>query len=121
MKKISKLLSIFIVINVLVVIFNFSFITVSAHSLTSWSNLYSKNNAGGEYQFAIGDYYHVNGKNANYYWDNNTTKSYFSSALAGGVKMWGGMITATETNKSSAHFKITYNPNVIVKAAADVL
>ncbi len=121
MKKISKILLVLIVINVLSVIFNFSISTVSAHRLTSWSNLYSADNAGGAYQFGIGDYYHVNGRNANYFWDNSTAKSYFSSALAGGVNMWDGMITVTETNQSSAHFKITYNPNVIVNAAADVV
>ena len=59
--------------------------------------------------------------NVNYYWDNNTTKSYFSSALTDGVKMWGGMITATETSQSKAHVKITYNPNVIIDAAANVI
>lgn len=120
-KKISKMLSVLIVISVLVIIFNFSISTASAHSLTAWSNVYSTDNAGGEYQFAIMDSYHVNGNNVNYYWDNNTTKSYFSSALTDGVKMWGGMITATETSQSKAHVKITYNPNVIIDAAANVI
>lgn len=110
MKKIIKYISAFVA----------TFMTItavmpasaSAHSLTAWANIYTKNKAGGNYHFAIGDVYHVDGNNVNYYWANNTTKKYFSDSMLYGVGLWNGMISATETTSANAHMKVTYNPNI---------
>ncbi len=86
--------------------------TVFSHDLSPWANKYSASNAGGSYQFGIMGACHINGKTVNYYWENSTVESYFSSSLNSAVSMWGGMINATKTDNSSAHLRITYNPNI---------
>lgn len=94
---------------------------VSAHSLTPWAKLYTKEKAGGYYHFAIGDCYHPNGNTVNYYWANSTVKNYFSSAMTGGANMWGGIIIPKETNSQNAHMKVSYNPNIAANVAAYVV
>ena len=85
-------------------------LTAQAHSLQNWANLYTKNAANSTNAFAIDYSYHMNGNTANYYWANNTTKNSFAVGLTSGVSMWEGMISLSETASSSAHFKISYDP-----------
>ena len=94
--------------------------SASAHLLSTWSQVYTKAKAGGDYHFAISNSTHMNGSQINYYWENSSARSYFPNAIAEGVKMWGGMINAIETSKSDAHLVVRYNPDSAAGALAHV-
>jgi len=94
---------------------------VLAHSLTPLAKMYTKQKAGGYYHFAIGDWYHPNGKIVSYYWANSTVKSYFSTAIVGGINMWDGIIGIKETESKNAQMKVSYNPNIAADTAAYVV
>lgn len=96
-----------------------SALSVSAHNLENWANYYTDVNANGSDNFSIMNSYHVDGRNANYYWENSIAKNNFSEALLQGENAWGGMIDITE-NSSEYSFVIRYNPNIASDAAAYV-
>ena len=114
----KKIYSITIVV---VVCGSFLSTPVLAHSLAPWAKVYTKEKAGGNYHFAIFDTCHVNGKTVTYYWANSTAKKYFSKAMAGGNKMWAGIIVGKEGDEKSAQMKVSYNPNMTGGNAAYVI
>lgn len=117
----KRIVSLFSLMNTIIIVSVLPISSVAAHSLTSWANKYPASNAGGSYHFGIGDCFHINGSNAKYYWANGTTKSYFSTSFINGASAWGGLITCNEvTNFSDAHVKIEYNPNKVGNYAAYV-
>lgn len=91
-----------------------------AHALKPWADMYTQKKAGGNYHFAIGNWYHPNGSGLNYYWVNSTTKNYFSTAMTEGVGMWDGMINVKETTVQNAQMSVVYNPNISVDIGAYV-
>ena len=91
-----------------------STLPVSAHSLIPWSQRYTSEGAGGEYQFAINSRRHIDGKEVNYCWANTTTENIFLNALADGTNMWVGMInTLRQPDPSKAHPDPTKNRAVM--------
>lgn len=102
----------FIIVMAIVTMTTVMSTSVSAHSLKSWSNIYTVDKAGGDYHFAIDDICHIDGNNVDYYWANTTTKNYFADAMEYGTWLWNGMIFTTETNSSNAQLKVSYNPNI---------
>lgn len=109
MKKTKKIFFSFVMATVILVATSFS---VSAHDLTPWVNHYPPNMAGGNYQFAFGNVYHMQSSTIKYYWTTSAAKTHFQSAMNDVHTMWGKKINPVETSSSTtAHLKITYNPD----------
>ena len=87
-------------------------VTVSAHSMDSWSKKYTRNNAGGEYQFAFTENtLHINGNTVTYYWENPSVKNKLSNALNNAITAWDGLINAKEVPAEQALVEIKYDPD----------
>ena len=87
-------------------------VTVSAHSMDSWSKKYTRNNAGGEYQFAFSkNTLHINGNTVTYYWENPSVKNKLLNALNNAITAWDGLINAKEVPAEQALVEIKYDPD----------
>jgi len=112
MKKATKPARVMLTVIAIVIVATIVSISAFAHSLQSWANYYTPNNAitNSAFQFTIDYSYHMSGNSINYFWADNTAKTYFETALTDAFSSsWGGMISGTETASSSAHLKIIYD------------
>ena len=111
------IMRIFLLISIVAIMLACTVLTVSAHQIAPWANYYKPTNAGGNNHFGILPDYHIDGNTVNYYWATNSyataseAKSYFASAMTGGVSAWGGIINAVEkASSSSSHMRVVYEP-----------
>ena len=75
MKKIMKIASCLVALATVTITPTLS---VSAHDLGRWADYYPAVNANGNDNFGIMDSYHIDGRTANYGWENNTAKNYLN-------------------------------------------
>lgn len=78
MKKIMKIVSCLVALATVTITPTLS---VSAHDLGRWADYYTDVNANGNDNFGIMDAYHIDGRTANYGWENNTAKNYFNTLI----------------------------------------
>lgn len=78
MKKIMKIVSCLVALATATITPTLS---VSAHDLGRWADYYPAVNANGNDNFGIMDAYHIDGRTANYGWENNTAKNYFNTLI----------------------------------------
>lgn len=102
----------FALIFVLIILIPSTLILATAHTLTPWSNYYPASSANSTYSFGLTNYYHINGNNIKYYWDNSSIKFFFNQAVTEAFSVsWKNIISGTEvTNLNSAHVTLKYDP-----------
>jgi len=91
----------------------FPLVSVQAHDLSGWIDAYNPRDANDETSFGFSKGRHMDGDTLYYRWADQYTKNLLAGALADGVSMWDGMITAYETaDPSTAHITITYDGDI---------
>ena len=95
----------------LIAFISVSAFSVSAHHLYPWSQKYQSVSSTSTDLFVIKSMPHINGNNVKYYWEDNTAKSKFDTALkAAFTNSWGGIISGEEKDTAAdAHIKISYD------------